>query len=277
MYTEVQLAWIWLNYGILLWVVRMPIKRDLLIQKQNILAKIRSNSMSLQELQLFSVYLAKIDVHHMTTRVVRLSLIEFRRIMKLGELNFSKLQNTVDSLLNKMISVPLERGGFERVQLFKECRIGIDEKDEWYMEIDAHDKALPLMFEFKGRYFTYELWNTRCLKSANQIRMYEILKQYEFIGEQVFTVHELRDQLGIDNEEYPRFNSFRERVIDACQKALETYTDICFNYTPYGSRGKGGKINALKFTIRHNDNHIDQLLLAEFIDQSEIIENMPID
>ena len=44
------------------------------------------------------------------------------------------------------------------------------------------------MFDFKDRYFKYELWNALRLKSANQIRMYEILKQYETIGKREIKV-----------------------------------------------------------------------------------------
>ena len=51
-------------------------------------------------------------------------------------------------------------------------------KEYVFYEIDAHDRALPLMFDFKNKYFKYELWNALRLKSPNQVRMYEILKQW---------------------------------------------------------------------------------------------------
>ena len=236
------------------------------------LNEIRSNSLSLQELRFFSIYLAKINARDTTTRVVRFSLDEFQRIMEFGRLNLSQLKNAVDSLLCKVVGVPTERGGFDRFQLFKECRLDQDDKDEWFIEIDAHDKALPLMFEFKERYFTYELWNALRLKSANQIRMYEILKQFEFVGERTISIQELRELLGIDKDEYPRFNNFRARIIDACQEALATNTDIKFTYEPAGKRGQGGRVNALKFNISHNENHVDQLSLSDFINQKEMGE-----
>ena len=248
----------------------MKVKKDYLVEKRNVLNEIRANSMSLQELRFFSIYLAKINTRDTSTRVVRFSLNDFRRIMEFSKLNITQLQATVDGLLCKVVGVPMEGGGFERFQLFKECRVGNNNNGEWYIEIDAHDKALPLMFEFKERYFTYELWNALRLKSANQIRMYELLKQYEYIGERVISIQELRELLGIDDKEYTRYNNFKVRIIDACQNALETYTDIKFTYEPHGPRGRGGKVNSLKFTIRHNDNHIDQLSLAEFISQREI-------
>jgi len=255
----------------------MALRKGLLIEKRNVLNEIRSNSMSLQELRFFSIYLAKINARDTKTRVVRFSLNEFRRIMEFGKLNLAQLQDAVDRLLCKVVGVPLEGGGFERFQLFKKCRVAKDDKDVWYIEIDAHDEALPLMFEFKERYFTYELWNALRLKSANQIRMYEIMKQYEFVGERVISVDELRELLGIEKNEYPRYNNFRARVIDACQEALATYSDIKFTYEPASIQGRGGKVTAIKFSISHNDNHVDQLSLNDFINQQEMAAAQVID
>lgn len=49
------------------------------------------------------------------------------------------------------------------------------------------------MFDFKERYFKYELWNALSLSSPNQIRMYEILKQYEKIGQRIIQLDELKN------------------------------------------------------------------------------------
>jgi hypothetical protein len=161
--------------------------------------------------------------------------------------------------------VPDGHGGYIGFQLFKECKVSNDGNDDWYVEIDAHDKALPLMFEFKNKYFTYQLCNALRLKSPNQIRMYEILKQYQAVGHRVLTVMELRELLGIKKNEYPRYNDFKHWVIDACQEALLEHTDIKFIYEPYGKRGKGGKVLQLKFIIEKNESHSSPLSLGEFI------------
>jgi plasmid replication initiation protein len=251
----------------------MPISKDSLIEKRNVLNEIRPNSMTLQELRFFSIYLAKINSQDISTRVVRFSLMDFQKIMELGKLNLIQLRGTVDSLLSKIVGIALETGGFARFQLFKKAVFTQDEISGWYIEIDAHDDALPLMFEFKEKYFTYELWNALRLKSANQIRMYEILKQYEHAGERTVTVKDLRELLGIGADEYKRFNNFRDRVLDACQEALEMYTDIKYTYEPAGRRGKGGKINAVRFTITKNKNHVDQISLADFISADSVSKN----
>jgi hypothetical protein len=187
--------------------------------------------------------------------------------MGLGKLNIGHLQASTDSLLCKIVHIPDENGrGIRAFQLFKECHIfQDDDSGEWYMEIDAHDKALPLMFDFKNRYFKYELWNALRLKSPNQLRMYEILKQYEKLGKRELSVQELRELLGISKNEYPRWNNFKARVLDSCQQALKESTDICFTYER-GKSGRGGKWLTIVFYIKKNEDYVDQLSLDEFIE-----------
>ena len=252
----------------------MAIKKEYIVEKRNVLNELRSNNMSLQELRFFSIYLAKINPRNINTRVVRFYISDFQKIMELGKLNMQHFKHTVDNLLCKIVGIPNENGGFVRFQIFKECSFDMDENGNWFIEIDAHDKALPLMFEFKEKYFTYQLWNALRLKSSNQLRMYEILKQYEHVGERIIDIDELKELLGILPTEYPRWERFKTRVLDSCQQALEENTDIKYSYEPYGKKGKGGKILTLKFTIMKNTNHIDQISLEDFLSSEDLEEDL---
>ena len=246
------------------------------VEKRNVLNELRSNNMTLQELRFFSIYLSKINPWDTSTRVVRFPLEDFQRIMEFGRLNIQQLMASTDSLLCKVVHIPDEVGGFVSFTLFKKCRISRDDNG-WFMEINASDDALPLMFEFKNRYFTYELWNALRLKSSNQVRMYEILKQYEKIGTRTLTIKELRALLGIAPSEYPRWQNFKVRVLDSCQQALKECTDICFTYKR-GKVGPGGKWLTIIFTIQKNTDYIDQLTLEEFIDMqpaAQVSEPVP--
>jgi len=235
-----------------------------IVEKRNVLNELRSNNMTLQELRFFSIYLSKINPYDVSTRKVRFPIEEFQRIMGFGRLNLSRLKESTNSLLGKVVRVPDERGGFIAFTLFKRCIVSRDDNDHWFIEIDASDDALPLMFDFKNRYFKYELWNALRLKSPNQLRMYEILKQYEGLGRRELTIKELRELLGIDSEEYDRWNNFKIRVLDSCQQALKESTDICYTYER-GRTGKGGKWLTIVFHIFKNEDYKDPLSLKEFI------------
>ena len=254
------------------------LKKDYIVKKRNILNEMRVTDMKLEERRFLAIYLSKINPDDSNTRLVRFTLNDFKAIMNLGKVNVKYIKEITDNLLRKIVSIPLVRengrfGGYSSFQLFKECTVKIDDDGEGYVEIDAHDKSLPLMFDFKKEFFTYKLENALQVKSSNQLCMYEILKQYENIGFRILSVDEVKEKLGLTKTEYPRYNNFRERVLSSCQQALAEYTDIIFTFEPYGKLGKGGKVLNLKFNIQKNDNYVDQLSLPDFIEQQqEILE-----
>ena len=240
-----------------------------IIEKRNVLNEIRANNLSLQELRFFSIYLSKINPRDEKTRIVKFPLADFQKIMGLGRMNIPNFKAAVDGLLTKVVHVPDENGGFEAFQLFKKCKVNKDDFGEWYVSIDAHDDALPLMFDFKERYFKYELWNALRLKSPNQIRMYEILKQYEHLGKREITVKDLRELLGIAETEYANrtgWTDFKRGVLDSCQKALKETTDICYTYER-GKTGAGGKWLTIVFTISKNEPTNKQMSIFEGFEQ----------
>ena len=237
-----------------------------IIEKRNVLNEIRANNLSLQELRFFSIYLSKINPRDESTRIVRFPLADFQKIMGLGRMNIAHFKAAIDGLLTKVVHVPDEKGTGMRVfQLFKESHIYQNDNGDWLVEIDAHDRALPLMFDFKERYFKYELWNALRLKSPNQIRMYEILKQYESLGKREITVKDLRELLGIAETEYANragWSNFKKYVLDSCQQALKEITDISYTYER-GKIGNGGKWLSIIFTIHKNEPTNKQMSIFE--------------
>lgn len=247
-----------------------------LVEKRNILNEIRNNNMTLQELRFFGIYLSMINARDISTRKVRFPLTDFQKIMGIGtDMNIPHFRSTIHRLLQQIVEVPNEnRRGYTAFQLFKECVVDQNEYGEWYVEIDAHDKALPLMFDFKKEYFTFKIENELRLKSPNQIRIYELLKQYEKIGKLEISIEELRSHISIEKNDYigrTGWSDFKRKVIDSCQEALSKNTDICFTYER-GKTGKGGKWLTIIFHINKNEDYIDRLTLDEFIaEQPEII------
>ena len=94
-----------------------------IVEKRNVLNELRSNSMTVQELRFFSIYLSKINPWDISTRTVRFPIEDFQRIMGFGKLNIGQLRESTDSLLSKIVHVPDERGGYTAFTLFKRCRV----------------------------------------------------------------------------------------------------------------------------------------------------------
>lgn len=234
------------------------------IEKRNLLNEIKSSYMTLQEMRFFTIYLSKINPRDESTKEVVFPLSDFLKIMDITRVRIDKLKLTTNRLLSKIINISNNDGGYTGFQLFEKCQVYKDKlSGAWFIKIVAHRESLPLMFDFKEQYFKYELWNALSLNSTNHIRMYEILKQYEKRGERTIEVQELKKLLGIDIKQYPRFNSFRERVIDSAKIALEKYTDIKFDYETICIRGR--KVNKIKFRIYKNKDYVNKMCLEDFM------------
>jgi plasmid replication initiation protein len=112
--------------------------------------------------------------------------------MELEQRNIPYFKKVAYEFVRKTVLIPTERGGFSAFNLFREFTIDADEDGVWSVTIDADDKALPLLFDYQSRYFKYELWNALNLKGKNQLRMYEILKQFEKIGYRIISLADLK-------------------------------------------------------------------------------------
>ena len=237
------------------------------VSKRNVLNEMRAKKMTLQEVRFFSIYLSKINPADISTRVLKFTVRDFAKIMDIDRVRIENIKETTDNLLCKIITVPNESGGYSSFQLFKECEL-YKEDNIWFVKIDAHDKALPLLFDFKEKYFKYRLWNALNLSSAQQIRIYEVLKQYESIGTRTLSLDELKEMIGISSKQYTRFNSFREWVLDRAKYALAEKTDICFEYKTVVRGGR--KVVGIEFIIHKNKKHISKkTTLDEFITSTD--------
>jgi len=242
------------------------------VSKAHALNEIRNSRMTQPQVRLFTIYLSKINPLKQETREVTFKLSEYARIMEFKTANTTRLKRTAEELLGITVTYWDKTGeyssdglkGFVMCQLFKRFRLFKKEDDgEWYVTIDCHDDVLHMMFELK-QYLTYHLWNVLPL-TKNQQRMYELLKQYEKDGERIMTVKDLREWLWIKPDEYPLWQNFKVRVLDACQTALSQSTDIKFTWEVSGKRGKGGKINALRFIIEENNGYVRQYTLDDYL------------
>jgi len=244
------------------------------IEKKNALNEIRTHDMTLQELRLFSVFLSRINPRDKEKRrEVRFSLEEFQAIMDFKQLNIPYFKKIAESLGKKMIFQPLGSDGLDGLDglsIFSRVRL-IREVGGWYIDIVANDLILELLFDFKGHYFKYQLWNALCLRSKNQLRMYETLKQHERLGKRIISIKDIKEMLGIDENDYPKYYDFKRDVLEVCRKALSENTDILFTYEVHSRQGRGGKIQELKFNITKNKKHKNPLQLDKFI-ENKVVE-----
>lgn len=236
------------------------------VKKSNVLNEIRNANASLVEYRLFCVYLAHLPINS-EDNVVTFRLADYARITGLDRPRHADLEAQSHNLLKLTALIKTEDGGFVNRNLFCEFKL-YRENEEWMVSLECNPKIAPMIREQKGRFLRYKLYNTIYLKSYNQQRLYELLKQYEKIGERLIELEDLRAFLSIADNEYPVWGDFAQKVLKVAQKALKEHTDICFDYEPIK---KGRKVISVKFYIQKNEAFIDQLCIDDLIPEETVV------
>ena len=119
--------------------------------------------------------------------------------------------------------------------------------------------ALPFLLELK-EYVQINIHEVKHMKSGHSIRLFQILKakrnrskEYNAFTEAAFTIEELKSLLGVEDK-YPRFNNFRQKVLDVAQQEINGRTTLYFDITYKYGNSREKKIEKVLFKIFDGEN-----------------------
>ena len=164
----------------------------------------------------------------------------------------NELYTQVEQMLGMIIQIPQpKRKGYGKTPIFSYVGRGIDEFGRAFIEVAVDETLKPYFIEIaNGDFFSYKIENTRMLKSAQSIKMYLYLKSWLRLGKHTISYAELKEILGVQQDDYSLFSGFKQRVLDKCQAEIQEKTDITFNYTLLRATGKqNSPVSKIKFEI----------------------------
>lgn len=157
---------------------------------------------------------------------------------------YSRVKRASGVLLSKRVTIHEKDGDFQTVWLS-----GIKYYDnEGKVAVSFHPKLIKYYLQLQ-EYTKYRLKNITDLNSEYSLKLYEILKQYEKIGERIYNVEELKKFLGVENQ-YDRYYNLKKRILLVTQKEINEKTDIFFTFEELK---EGRSIKAIKFYIKANN------------------------
>lgn len=109
----------------------------------------------------------------------------------------------------------------------------------------------PYLLNLKETYTKYRLGYVINFKSEYSFRLYEIMKQYEKIGERTVPINELKELLMIDSNKYQKYSHLKVKVIQKAIEEINKYSDIRINLEKEEKEGR--KVVGLVFSIDRND------------------------
>jgi plasmid replication initiation protein len=164
---------------------------------------------------------------------------------------YQRVKDGARKLMTKIIKVLVkDEGNMVELEtpIIGAVKKTLDEGDGSYIKLAFYPDMKSFLLELKNRYLVYDFKNVSNLPSPYYVRIYELLKQYEKIGERRIGVEEFKEMLGITSE-YKLYGHFKNKILDKAQAKLEEYTDISFTYKEIK---RGRSIESLIFYIHSN-------------------------
>lgn len=180
---------------------------------------------------------------------------------------YQELEEVVKKLMKRSFKIDRPDGdGWLRINWLSSCEY---KKGEGCIELEISAKLHPYLLNLKSHYTSYRLKNILPLRSGYSIRIYELLKQFETIGERYLTVEEMRKLMEISDKEYPLYANFKKKIILHAQKELLEKTDICFEFK---EKKRARRVIGLFFFIKRNVLEEDKAINMITADDSSIPE-----
>lgn len=169
---------------------------------------------------------------------------------------YKHLNKITENLLKKVLVLKTENETLQTHWLSSAKYI----KGEGIVELKFDSEIKPFLLELKKRFTNYPLRYALKLRSQFSIRIYELLKQYEKLGNRLFKISELRAILGIGEDQYRQYTDFKKRVILVAQTELAEKTDLSFEFEELKM---GHSVGQIRFIITTKPPGIPKTAAAE--------------
>ena len=217
------------------------IKKNLVI-KSNKLIWMQSD-LNLTQLKLFAKVIIE-TVKNPNSEFYRFNIRELMQEFHITDTNHTALKNATAKMIKAVILKGDNENSEIQLALFTEVLYS-----GGLVNMYLHPKLKPYILDIEKKYTKYYFENISWLNSIYSIRIYELLKEFEFRKNRVFELDKFRFLLNISKDKYKNFPDFKKRILLSSQKELVEKTDIKFEFQEIRESRKVKKIN---FTIISN-------------------------
>ncbi len=192
----------------------------------------------------------------------RLSMNEMKQLLvregtKYGSF-YSELATIAETMTSCKITFPtrFEVNGMRlkgAINWFQHCIPVEDEKGEVHLEFVFSEILKPFIIDLK-EYVKIGVSEVFPMRSGYAIRMFQMLKaeydrlkEYKKVVNFDFTLEELKQLLGIEENNYPDFKNFRVRVLDPIKQDIDEFSNQIQVDYEYLKTGK--KVTGIRFLV----------------------------
>lgn len=237
--------------------------RNYKVVKANDLIQKSRFSLSLQEQKIILFLISKIKPYDNNFIEQTFDIIEFCKVCGIEEYNgknYKNLKDSIKTLSDKSVWIKTDEKTETIVRWINKAWVY---NKSGKIKIRLDDDMKPYLLQLQKRFTQYELLYTLAMKSQYSIRIYELLKSYEYTKSKTFDIDDFRILVSAEN--YTRFGDLKRKVLDISMREINQLSDISVNYDIIK---KGRKYQQLKFNVSLKEN------INERMDTWENIESI---
>jgi plasmid replication initiation protein len=204
-------------------------------------------SLTLQEKRLILWLISKIQPDEEDFKKHELSVQEFMNLMELkGKGNYKELQKITLGLMKKVLVI--KKPDEKTLTQVNWINYAHYEEGTGRIELAFSDVMKPFLLHLKSQFTAIEVTDLMQFKSIHAIRIYELLKQYQDIGERILSIEEIKECCGV-KDKLNTYPNFEKKLLFISQREINKKSDISFDFERIK---KGRKIVAIKFILSKN-------------------------
>ena len=167
-----------------------------------------------------------------------------------GESSYKEIKNITFSLVEKGIRIiDISDSNNKR-----EIQVSWLSSADYYkgqVKLSFSPKLKPYLLQLKDKFTAINALDLMQFTSIHAIRIYELLKQYQDIGERTLTIEEIKECCGV-NGKLTKYSDFEKKILLIAKREINEKSDIKFEF----ERKKHiRKILAIKFIISKNKDY----------------------
>lgn len=233
-------------------------KKYLVTQSNNLIEARHINPLTAREQKIILTMVSLVQPADEDFKDYRISIREFHEMLGLeGREKYSEIKAITKELMTKSVEIPKSDGGWILANWVSSAEYL---KGEGAIALSFSPKLIPYLLQLKSAFTSYQLSNILSLKSTYSIRLYELLKKWEYLGRWEQTVDELKLKLGIQPGKYKQYGHFKSKVLKQAVDEINEKTDLLISFLEIR---KGRKIEKVNFSIRSSTSEKKQIVLAE--------------
>lgn len=239
-----------------------------LIVKDNALINASYNLETIeQRLVLLAIIKArKLEKSINSETVLRIHATDYMEHFKVSKNSaYEALKNASNSIFSRQFSyieIDTETGNKKKSKSRWVQKVSYID-DSAIVEMIFTNDVIPLVTQLEESFTSYQMKQVSQLTGKYAMRIYELIIQWRKINKTpMFELSEFRRKLGLGDEDYPRIDTFKTKVIENSLKQINKSTDITVDYEQH-KEGRSIVGFSFKFKLKEEaQKQIKEIVLS---------------